>query len=277
MGGDERRGLANEEERRRWNDPRWVSTWPRRERMTAEVTSYLLDHLAPSPGERVLEIGSGGGTATFAIAERLPSGSVTGADISAPLCALARSRADDGKVANASFVVADAQCDTIPGGPFDAAASQFGVMFFEDPVAAFANVRSHVVPGGRFTFVCWCDPSRNPWLVLSALAPFLPRVPATPGPTQPTGPFSLADAASTTTLLEQAGWVGVASTPYEVVATVERDAIVDEDSLASVGIPEGRLDEAREAVRARLAGIARADGLYDARLAFQVFDATSPS
>jgi SAM-dependent methyltransferase len=266
--------MTNQVERRRWNDPTWSAMWPRRERMTTEVTRYLLDHLAPAKGERVLEIGSGGGTASFAIAERLGHGSVTGADISGPLCELARRRAAERGIANASFVVADAQTDELPGGPFHAAASQFGVMFFEDPVSAFANIRSHVVPGGRLVFVCWCDPGRNPWLMAPTLAAFAPAPPSPPTG-RPTGPFSLADAAGTAELLESAGWSEVSHKPYEVVVAVERGTIVDDEMFEAVGIGPERVEEARAAVEARMRPLARADGRYDAPLAFQVFSATA--
>src|SRR5579875_3862761 len=84
---------ANELERRRWNDPTWVAAWPRRERLTQEVTAYLLEHLEPSEGERVLDVGSGGGRTTLAIGAAVGSGAAVGADLSEPLCALATRRA----------------------------------------------------------------------------------------------------------------------------------------------------------------------------------------
>ncbi len=143
---------SNQAERRRWNDPVWVARWLSRQALTSEVSGYLLDGLAPADGERILEIGSGTGRATLVLAAAIPGGAVTGADISRPLSELAGQRAKEQGVANVSFVVADVQHDDIPGGPFDAAASQFGVMFFDEPVRAFANIRRHVIPGGHLVF-----------------------------------------------------------------------------------------------------------------------------
>ena len=132
---------ANAEERRRWNDDAWLATWLEREPLTAPVTPMLLDALALQPGERVVDIGSGGGGGTIEFARAVgPAGSVIGVDISDALVRLARARADEAGAGNVVFVVADAQTDELPGGPFDVATSKFGVMFFADPVGAFTNI-----------------------------------------------------------------------------------------------------------------------------------------
>src|SRR5580692_6437543 len=104
---------SNDAERRRWNDPAWVTRWLNRQALTSEVSGYLLDALAPAAGERILEIGSGTGRVTLALAAAVGHGTVTGADISRPLCELAGQRAADSGMTNVSFVVADAQRDTV--------------------------------------------------------------------------------------------------------------------------------------------------------------------
>ncbi|MBO0692542.1 MAG: class I SAM-dependent methyltransferase, partial [Acidimicrobiaceae bacterium] len=148
--------VANEAEQRRWNDDYWVRVWPRREELTNLVTDKLLDHLRVQPGEHVLDVGCGGGLTTLALGGRVgPSGLVVGYDLSEPLLALARSRAADQGSTNTRFVVGDAQQAEFDGGPFDAVVSQFGVMFFDDSTAAFANLRRHVKPDGRLVFACW--------------------------------------------------------------------------------------------------------------------------
>ncbi|MHB1929241.1 MAG: class I SAM-dependent methyltransferase [Acidimicrobiales bacterium] len=271
-------GETNAFERRRWNDPLWSSIWPRRERMTSEVTPYLLRHLELSGAERILEVGSGGGTATLAMAAALQSGgSVTGADISAPLCEQARRRASERGVHNARFVVADVQADVLDGSPFDAAASQFGVMFFDEPARAFANIGAQLVPGGVVAFACWQGQGRNPWLVNAALAPFVPPPPVPAPGKAPTGPFSLADPSATTALLDAAGWLDVTCNPYELVVDVGLESLADDDYLRFAGVPEERLDDAREAIDRHLDPLKRADGRYDAPLAFQVFTASTPA
>ena len=184
----------DEAERRRWNDEYWASVWPRREQLTGAVTEVLLDAVGLAAGEQVLDIGSGGGTAAFAAAERVgATGSVLGADISVPLVGFATQRARDRGAANVRFVVADVQREAIDGAPFTVAISQFGVMFFDEPVVAFANIRAQLGPGGRLAFVCWQDPAQNPWFVGPSLAPFIAPPPPPAVGKSATGPFSLAD------------------------------------------------------------------------------------
>jgi SAM-dependent methyltransferase len=261
---------ANSAERRRWNDPYWTSVWPNREELTSAVTTFLLDHLEPSPTDRILEVGPGGGTATFEIAARVSE--IVGVDVSRPLVDLARQRAADRGAANVSFTVADAQEDDIGGAPFDAVASQFGVMFFDQPVRAFANLRSHVAEGGRLAFVCWDQPERNPWFVGAAAARFLPTPPGGPG-AQPTGPFALADRQRTISILADAGWRDVDDHPYELAVTVGRQCIIDDAQLGFLGVPVEHLEAARQAVDDALAPLARPDGRYVAPLSFRVVTA----
>lgn len=265
---------TNEAERRRWNDPYWASVWPHREQVTSSVTGYLLEHLQPAEGERILDVGSGGGVATLAIGPRAGSGAVVGADISAPLVDLARQRARERGLDNVSFVVADVQHDAVPGAPFDAVTSQFGVMFFDEPGRAFANLRAQTAPTGRIVFACWQELERNPWFAGPALAPFVPPPPPPAPGKSPTGPFSLGDARATTALLETSGWNRVERHPYELVVTVDRDAIIDQGQLQFQGIPEAVREEAWEALQAALEPLKDPDGRYRLPLAFQIFTAS---
>jgi ubiquinone/menaquinone biosynthesis C-methylase UbiE len=86
---------------------------------------------------------------------RHPGGRVTGVDFSGPLVELARRRAQDARIGNAEFVIADAQTHQFDAGTFDLVISQFGLMFFDDPVAAFTNIRRALRAGGRAVFVSW--------------------------------------------------------------------------------------------------------------------------
>ena len=185
---------ANEVERRRWNDEQWATVWPKRERLTDAVTAFVLDAAALRPGERVLDVGCGGGKTSLAAARLVgPGGAVVGADLSTPLTALAERRAADADAQNVSFRVVDMQVETLEGAPFDIALSQFGVMFFDEPAAAFANIRAHLRPGGRIVFACWQAIERNPWFFAPAIANLLPPPPEPLPGKSPTGPFSLAD------------------------------------------------------------------------------------
>ena len=170
---------TNELERRRWNDERWTAAWPKREAITDAVTTFVLEAAAPQPGERVLDVGCGGGNLTLAAAAAVGvQGAVVGADLSESLSALARRRAGEAQASNVTICLADMQAEMVDGGPFDVAVSQFGVMFFDAPAAAFANIRAHLRPGGRIAFACWQSMERNPWFVAPAIAEFVPPPPA---------------------------------------------------------------------------------------------------
>jgi SAM-dependent methyltransferase len=266
---------ANELEQRRWNDEHWARVWPRREQLTSAVTDLLLEHLQPVEGQRVLDIGSGGGTTAFAVARRIGDvGSVVGADISAPLVRFAGGRARERGLTNVSFTVADVQQDTIDGGPFDAVLSQFGVMFFDEPPVAFGNIRAHAAPGARLAFACWQPAEQNPWYAGPAVAPFVdPPAPPPPGKVLG-GPFALGDHELTSALLAATGWTNVERTPYKITVTVEREAIaLDEQQMTFMGITD--LPGARAALDAHLAGLRRDDGRYEVCLAFQIFTAAA--
>jgi len=267
---------SNAAERRRWNDEYWASVWPKREQLTSAVTEILLSHADLTPGQNVFEIGSGGGTATMAAGRLLgPTGRVVAADISTPLVDFARRRAGEAGLHNISFVVADAQHDVIEGGPFDAVISQFGVMFFDEPEAAFANIRAQVSRGGRLAFACWQQVDRNPWFVGPALVGLVPPPPAPAPGKSVTGPFSFSDPQRVLTILGASGWKAVERAPYERTVNVDRAAIVDDGQLAFLGVSEESLPAARQAVDAHLARLRSGDGRIDAPLAFQIFTATA--
>ncbi|MCR5880984.1 class I SAM-dependent methyltransferase [Phenylobacterium sp. J367] len=138
--------------------------------------------LAPSAGERLLDIGCGAGETTIELAERVqPGGAVVGLDISRPLLEAARARAAPSGV---EFIEADAQTHAFPPGSFDGVFSRFGVMFFADPVAAFTNIRRALKSGGRLAFVCWRAAAENPVMTtpMAAAAHLLPPLPRKPIP-----------------------------------------------------------------------------------------------
>jgi len=267
---------ANEFERRRWNDEGWAAVWPRRERLTDQVTEYLLAAFALRAGERVLEVGSGGGKVALAAAAAVGGqGAVVGADLSAPLNRLAEQRLREAGARNVTFCLADMQTDRVEGGPFDAALSQFGVMFFDEPIVAFRNIRAHLKPAGRIGFACWQSSEQNPWFFAPAIAQFLPPPPEPAPGKSSTGPFALADPEQTTAVLHAAGFTHVGRTPHALEVEAPEDSIVDEAQLVFMGVPEQALPAAKLAVDQHMQQFKIDAQRSRFPLAFQIFTASN--
>jgi len=164
-------------------------------------------------GGRVLDVGCGTGTTTLAVARRQGAqGHSLGVDISAPMIAAAQARAAAER-SRASFVCADAQTHAFAPASFDAILSRFGVMFFADPVAAFANLRRAGRSGAALRFFAWRSAADNPFMTTAerAAAPLLPAFP----PRQPDAPgqFAFADAARVERILAESGWADIEIRP----------------------------------------------------------------
>ena len=267
---------TNEAERRRWNDEYFTSVWPKRERFTDRVTEYLLDVLALQPGEHVLDVGCGGGKTSLEAAHAVaPGGSVVGADVSVQLNRLATQRAEEAGVENVAFTVVDAQVDPIAGGPFDVAMSQFGVMFFDEPVTAFTNIRAHLRPGARLAFACWQSAEENPWFPFASVADFVPPPPEPEPGKSRTGPFAFADPERTAGILESAGFVDIVRDAHALDVDVPEDSVVDEAQLTYMGVQDQDLPAASEALDAYMARFRLDSGLSRFPLRFQIFQATA--
>src|SRR6266545_2552985 len=187
---------ANTAQSEAWNGDEgqyFVAQRARHERMGQQHTARLLATAAIGPAEVVLDVGCGCGETTNGAARPARSGRALGVDLSAVMLAEARRLAGREGVRNARFEQADAQVHAFPAAGFDVAISGFGVMFFADPHAAFANIAAALRPGGRLAFLCWQEMTANEWLTVpfAAVAAHvtLPELPAADEP----GPFSLAD------------------------------------------------------------------------------------
>ena len=186
-------------------------------------------------GDRVLDVGCGTGATTVALARSLgPSSACTGIDISEPMVAAARLRAEREGVA-ARFVVADAQRHHFEPAGFDAVASRFGVMFFADAVEAFANLRAATRSGGELRLIVWRSAEDNPFMTAAeqAAAPLLTLPPREPGAP---GQFAFADPRHVRAVLEQSGWTGVDLEPIDAPCTMpERELVGYLTRLGAVG------------------------------------------
>jgi SAM-dependent methyltransferase len=208
---------ANAQQREYWNSEeaaQWVDAEARYDEMLAPFTTALLEAAPPARDSTLLDVGCGTGGTTLAAARLAAGGTVLGIDISRPMIEAARQRADREGITNARFEVRDAQVDPFEPGT-DLALSRFGVMFFDDPAAAFTNLRRAVAPGGRVAFVCWQPLFVNEWMTVPALAvaEHIP-LPEPPAPGTP-GPFSLGDADLVRSILDAAGFTGVTIAPFE--------------------------------------------------------------
>lgn len=223
--------MSNAEQIEYWNSKVgeiWVQMQARMDAALTPVTGALLAAAAPQAGELVLDIGCGAGETTLAVDAVVGEGGhAIGLDISEPLLARARERAE-ALQSEAEFIAADASQWGEEQG-FDLILSRFGVMFFDDPQAAFTHLHGLAAPGGRLVFACWQPAARNQWatLPLTALAHLLPPLPPS-DPVAP-GPFAFADAARVATMLENAGWHDVAchSLPFAMLVGNGDDPIAD--------------------------------------------------
>ena len=209
----------DDEQAQLWNGAgghAWVETQDLLEQVLEPFGAFLLDALPRTPRARVLDVGCGTGDTTLAVARALgPGGSSVGIDISNPMIAAARARAEREEV-QATFIVGNAQTHPFEPASFDGIVSRFGVMFFSDPVGAFANLRRAAAAGARLRFIAWRSPAENPFMTTAerAAGPLLPDLP----PRKPDAPgqFAFANGDRVRTILEESGWKAIEIHPANV-------------------------------------------------------------
>lgn len=254
----------NRQQSEAWNGPEsahYVDHADRYDRQLRPVTDALIERAALEPWHRVLDVGCGSG-ATALVAAR-HARSVLGVDLSAPLVAVATDRARSASLDHADFLVADAQTHEFDDESFDVLISQFGLMFFDEPVAACSNLRRALSSDGRLVFVAWQELDANEWLapVRRAVAQFA-GVPDLGGLARGAGMFALQDSSETAALLGAAGFTDVVVEPISPSLVLGGGGTADgsSDFLLGMGIVRGLLsglaadqrERATDAIRAEL-------------------------
>ena len=225
----------------------WVESQELLDQMLQPFEDLLVNATKPQSAGRVLDVGCGTGSTTLAFARRCgQEGLCTGIDISEPMLVAARTRAERERL-RVTFVLADAQRHLFERGSFDTIVSRFGVMFFDDPVQAFANLRSAAAGGGSLRFLAWRSAAENSFMTAAerAAAPLLPNLPAR-RPDEP-GQFAFGDPDGVRRILEGSGWSEIEIQPVNVPCTIPENAL--SHYVTRLG-PVGRiLQEASDSVR----------------------------
>ena len=254
-----------------WNEgggQAWVELQDLMDRLNQPISEVLVAQAGSADVRRVLDVGCGAGATTLDMARRLgPDGVCIGVDVSGPLLAAARQKARSEDVTNVDFIQGDAQSHAFDAEAFDAVISRFGVMFFEDFDAAFANLLRAVRPGGKLVFACWRSPAENPLsqAPLEAAAPFLPSAAPRP-PREGPGRWAFADPDKVRGILERSGWRQIEIAPLDAPTPLSFDELMRLSlQLGSLGPMLGQASAAvrtqvRDAVAARMQPFVDGDG-----------------
>jgi SAM-dependent methyltransferase len=269
--------IVNTAQAQQWNSgedaAHWVSNQARYDRMNEPVTALILEAAALQPGSHVLDVGCGCGGTTLAAARRIAPGQAVGVDLSGPMLARARDRAEAEGLGNAVFEQADAQVHPLGPDRFDAVISRFGIMFFADPVAAFANIRSATRPGGRLAVACWQPLVANQWLLVprAALLEHVPP-PADVGTGDEPGMFAFAEPERVGEILTAAGWQDIEITSEHVSILYAGGGSVEDAAaflrtgstgrMLLAGADADTVDRAMASARTALARYADAEGVH---------------
>jgi SAM-dependent methyltransferase len=238
------------------------------DRLLAPVADALFAAAKLRAGDAVLDIGCGCGATTLAAGRAVgDAGSASGIDVTPPMLEIARARLRSSGLTNVAFVEADAQTHASPIA-YDVGLSRFGTMFFDDPTAAFLNIRRALRPGGRLCLATWQPLEANAWLVIpgAALLHWI-SLPESDGDGR--GMFAQSDPAVVTATLQNAGYSNVDVAPVRLALPLGSDAADATERLADTGVGRAALDAvpddqrpaAKAAVRAALAEHAGVDGV----------------
>jgi ubiquinone/menaquinone biosynthesis C-methylase UbiE len=231
----------------------WVESQELLDQTFKPFEDLLVDAVAARSSGRVLDVGCGTGSTTLAVA-RSSGRPCTGIDISAPMIAAARTRAERESMP-VTFIQDDAQTHAFEPASFDSIVSRFGVMFFEDSVRAFANLRHAASSGAQLLLIVWRSAEENPFMTTAerAAAPLLPDMPARKA-NEP-GQFAFADKNRVARILQESGWTDIDIQPVDIVCRFPESALVR--YLTRLG-PLGRIfDQLEEKLREQVVATVR--------------------
>ncbi|WP_334142773.1 class I SAM-dependent methyltransferase [Rhabdothermincola sp.] len=218
---DDRRHIAvapsNTAQAKAWDGDEgafWARQADRFDRAVAGYRQPFLEAAGIGSADRVLDVGCGCGETTLDAAHLADGGTALGVDLSSAMLEVARRRASDQGIANASFEQADAQVYAFELASFDLAISRTGAMFFGEPVAAFTNIGTALRPGGRLTLLAWQPLTGNEWIREFSGALAAGRDMPPPPPDAP-GPFALSDPQRVEHILGAAGFDEIRLDPVE--------------------------------------------------------------
>lgn len=237
--------FPNQEQAEFWSElaPTWLELEDRLEEVGGPPGRLAVDRLGLVSGQSVLDVGCGLGGTTVELASRTDPGEVLGIDIAAGMITAAHDRATRLGLQNVRFEQADAQVDDLGKDRFDAAFSRFGVMFFSDPVGAFANIRKAMKAGASLSFVCWQSVFDNEWMLVPGMAAMSVVGPLPMPAAEEPGPFSLCDPERVRRVLGEAGFVEVEVDPHN--DTIE----TSEDRIPELALTSTRVGAVREALQ----------------------------
>ncbi|SDI24799.1 Methyltransferase domain-containing protein [Paraburkholderia phenazinium] len=205
----------------------WVTAQALLDPMFKPFEDLLVARIGAASAQRVLDVGCGTGSTTLAVARQLGErGHCLGADVSAPMVAAARARAEQEGSA-ARFILADVQTHAFEPASFERIISRFGVMFFDNPVQAFENLLRAASSDAELAFIAWRSAADNPFMTTAerAAAPLLPNLPVR-RPGAP-GQFAFADRQRVDSILEDSGWLGIDIQPIDVQCSLPENQLID--------------------------------------------------
>lgn len=245
--------IANIEMAQAWDGEegdQWTEHADRFEATGVHIWERFLKEVPIAASDRVLDIGCGTGESTRDAARLATQGFVLGVDLSSKMLGFARDRCRAEGLTNVEFEQADAQVHPFSAGSFDVAISSFGTMFFNDPVAAFANIGRAVKPDGRLAMLTWQALEKNEWLTAIRGALAVGRdLPAPPSGAP--GPFGLADPDHIRGVLAAAGFESVELQGVEEPVPIGRDADDAWTFLSIMGIVKGLTESLDDEKRAQ--------------------------